>query len=103
MSPRTMGRELIRTAWLGALIVMIPDSARADATALVGLMSVGGPAGTCGCRMQGESCPRGTHDRRTSTGVLIGQPKAKVILAHWRPHLPKSLEKPATSAPEYKE
>jgi hypothetical protein len=39
---------LIRTAWLGVLIVMIPVSARADATVLVGLMSVGGPRPSVG-------------------------------------------------------
>jgi hypothetical protein len=34
---------LIRTAWLAALFVMLPMSARADVTVLVGVMSVGGP------------------------------------------------------------
>lgn len=38
-----MGRKLIRSAWLGALILMNQVSARADATVLLGLMSVGGP------------------------------------------------------------
>jgi hypothetical protein len=41
-------RKLIRTAWLGALIVMFPVSARADATILVGLMSVDGPRPSVG-------------------------------------------------------
>jgi len=38
-----VGRKLIRSAWLGALILMNPVSARADATVLLGLMSVGSP------------------------------------------------------------
>lgn len=43
-----MRRKLNRTAWLGAVIVMFPVSARADVTMLVGPMLVGGPRPSVG-------------------------------------------------------
>jgi hypothetical protein len=55
MNPRALSRKLIRTAWLGALVVMIPDSARGDATMLVGLMPAGGPRPSVGVAC--SDCP----------------------------------------------
>jgi hypothetical protein len=71
MNPGTMGRKLIRIAWLGALIMMIPDSARADATMLVALMSVGGPRPAVGI-VYGD-CPSLIGFEIKSLGALGGE------------------------------
>jgi hypothetical protein len=71
MNPTAMGRKLSRTAWLGALIVMIPDSARGDATMLAGLMSAGGPRPSVGLAY--DDCPSGVGFEITYLGRLGGE------------------------------
>jgi hypothetical protein len=72
MNPTAMGRKLSRTAWLGALIVIIPDSARGDATMLAGLMSAGGPRPSLGL-VAYDDCPSVVGFEITYLGRLGGE------------------------------
>jgi hypothetical protein len=66
-----MGRKLIRTAWLAALIVMVPVSARGDATVLLGLMSGDGPRPSVGAAF--SYCPSVAGFEIEYLGTLGGE------------------------------
>ena len=70
-NPTPVGRKLMRVAWLGALILMNPVSARADATVLLGLMSVGGPRPSFGVAV--GYCPSAAGFEIEYLGTLGGQ------------------------------